>query len=287
MSKAGTLTGVPKKVSEVKRWLETHQPVSAALLASLARRPKQSASEKAAAVRALGLVATEAALEVLGSYRPEDQEGQMGDTFNDPVAKEIAAAWPRFDRRAFAQRVFGRLDRIFLSNAGPLPDLTGIDAAKQLEHVSLRIAPGCDVSPLASLPKIRYLQIEDVLDQRGIDVLATAKTLERLLLVVAPASDLSRLLELPALKRLKLLVQDGSGSATGEPAPETVRVIRALVERGVELMQYEGPWPLKLAEKLGDLVVVRSNGFIALTKDPARSEALREAQRMNSFPFYF
>jgi hypothetical protein len=240
-------------------------------LADHAFRPKATARERAAAVRALASAGTNEALDLLATHQSRE--------FPDAVAKEIAAAWPRFDRAAFAHRVFGP-EQLFFANARPLGDLSGMEAAKDLSWVTLRVTPTCNLSPLVKLPNLRFLSIDDFIDQAALETLAGAPKLERLLLACAAGVDLRVLTRFRTLRRLKFIP-----APTPKVDEATVAAFGDLVERGVEVMFYESPWAIALADSVG-AHVARAHGFVALTSDPSRVEPLRRAEQSNTFPFY-
>jgi hypothetical protein len=300
--KIAAAVDVPTKVSEVKAWLAARPTMDAATLKSLAKRPKQKAAEMAAAVRALAQIGTSDALQVIATYRPKvidgeaEHEGRFGDTFPDAVAREILAAWGRFDRRAFAKKIFSGLGSLWIAHGGEIEDLTGIGAAKELLDLRIFVSPTCDLAPLAACVELGRLEINvsgrtgglepiaripaldhlaiingHKLDQAAVDALAGAKLVARLYLTVGPTIDLHALTALPALKRLKLGAGDRAADA------RTAATLRELVRRGVDVCLYDHEkWPRDLTS--GSIPGVASavqGGYIVLTSDPSRVEALR------------
>lgn len=301
----------PKKLSEVAAWLRAHPALPRKDLSVLAPRTEQKADEKAAAIRALGMIGGKQALNVLAGYRPRLadgggawHQGQFGDTFNHAVAKEIARAWLRFDRRTFAATMFSRLERLWFWNAGPLAEIDGLGAAEGLRDFRAVVLPSCDLAPLAEcamltrlelnvvgrtggleplsrISELKHLQLANgfSLTQSAVDALIEADGVEVLdLSGVATDIDLTTVLSLPKLLRLKL----GAGERRADA--RTVEALRRVLDRGCEVALYDHEgWPREAAKQLPGITCVCVGGRIALTRDSARREPLEHQLRMDSF----
>lgn len=297
---------LPAKGKDVAAFLAAHTPIDGATIARLARRPKQNAAQKAAAICALGRIGGEGALAAITTYRPmkdEDgcfvPEGKFGDTFLDAVAREIAIAWGRFDRRAFAERMFSELTALLFANAGSLDDLRGIEAAAGLHALHAFVGPTCDLAPLSACAELQHLKLNihsrtgglapltrisglrvlelingDALEQDAVETLGEALSVERLALSIGGSIDLRPLLRLTRLEKLRL--------AAGDRALDevTVSTVEALVRRGVDVImhRHEG-WPSALVEALEGVTAVTSSGYVGLTRDPSKEDDLAFSMR--------
>jgi hypothetical protein len=299
----------PGKLSEVKPWLAAHPGIDPSVLA---RRDKQRASAKAAAIRALAAMGTQEALEVLAGYRPivtevdgsteVEHEGAMGDTFADPVAREIAAAWTRFDRATFAARMFSGFGELWFANAGPLADLTGIEAITGLHDLRIFVAETADLSPLSRCSGLRGLEINihgrtsgikpvvairglrylalinaEALDQSSVDALAGAVDVTNLHVSVGGEVDISPLAKLPALERLQLAAGERRADA------RTVTALGEILARGAEVCLYAHErWSAAAAKALPGVTKVVESGLVVLTLEASRADHLRAALRANA-----
>ncbi|MVA76231.1 hypothetical protein GC722_09365 [Auraticoccus sp. F435] len=284
----------PQKVSQVKEWLRQHPDPDPEVLAP---RPRQKAAAVVAAVRALGTIATPAALDVMTRYATDQPSSAL--------LTELHRAWPRFDRRTFAAAVF-------LPRAGGLDldvcsDLTGIDAVAGLRRLrlvvldELDLAPlaGCtalqeltvlvngspgvrDITPLTALPELRALTLVGQTAQFDLGPLARLPlTRLRLSLDGAEGSVLTRI---PSLRRLSLSGADGAGRVH----PQLAELVLSLVAAGVEvaLYRHEHQWVDALVEGCGsasDVHVAATNGKVGLTRDPDRVADLERALYLNTF----
>ncbi|MDC0669364.1 hypothetical protein [Nannocystis radixulma] len=290
------------KVAQVAKWLAAHPGVDPRVFA---RRPKQKAAESAAAVRALGTIATPAALDVLVGYRPEvvdgfpKNEGGFGDTWTDPVTKELLLAWSRFDRRVFADRMFSGLGSLWIAHGSDIADISGLDAALGLTHLQIWVRPSCDLSPLegcttlsrlkmnlhgrtsgiaplARIPALDQLEIfnTQTLEQAAVDSLAALTSVRRLSVSVGSEIELGALAWLPKLQRLQL----AAGERKADEA--TLAPLRTLLTRGVDLCFYmHEDWTVDAAKALESegMTVVERSRRLGLTRDASRAEDLRES----------
>lgn len=248
----------PQAVGKVKAWLAAHSDP-----APLAPHPGQKAAAKAAAVRALGLLGTDDAFEVLRAYATDDP--------SEPLLKELLAAWPRFERGRYAAAMFvprrGHLD------LGIVKDLDGIEAVPGL--TSLRIVVDdkkddqTDLSSLArctgleslkvqyngpgmpthlewlrALPGLRSLDIGDVL--RRVDLAPLAESHLERLTIWLDGQDPGVLLRIGGLRALTVLATCSAHStATAtSPHPDLTETVLTLVRRGVPVTVYDfdRPW---------------------------------------------
>lgn len=236
----------------------------------LAPRPKQKAAAKAAAVRALGQLATGEAFDVLKQYTTDEP--------TEPVLEELKRAWGRFDRRDYASAMFllkdGHLD------LGIVHDIEGIDAVPEM--TSLRIVVDdkkddqTDLSPLAQCAGLRALQVQfngpgmpsDIewlrpltglraLDLgvvlRNVDLSPLVKTsIERLCIWMDGQSG-SILLDMPKLTHLKVIAAASTHSeATPTTAhPDLADGVLTLAGRGVPVTvhHFDRPWAADVVVK--------------------------------------
>jgi hypothetical protein len=269
---------VPGKVSEVNAWLAAHPDVDPAVLAP---RPGQKAAARLAAVRALGTLATPAALTVLGRY--------AGDDYPEKVLDELHRAWGRFDRRAFAATMFrpGHLDLGFART------VEGIGVVAGLTSLEVVLEDGADLTPLAECTGLRTLKVgaegepgllgvEPVLDlpeltelhltrtTRNADLAPLARSAVRRLRIDLDGADASFLQEMPHLERL--LVADGS------PHADAGAVLAELGRRGVQVTVYRhqaAGFPLLVETGSADVVVVEANGYLGVSADAGAAEDVR------------
>jgi hypothetical protein len=212
------------------------------------------------------------ALEPFVAMRPEVRHG----SFTPEAAKAIVDAWPRFDRRVFAERVFEKLIVIDLSGAGPLRDISGIEGVTGVSYFYATLDPECDLSPLAGIllePPLRGPSLSGVkipgkphgfgplarlprlsvveageLDDQGLRELSAIKSISNLTITVGKTVDLAPLKKLTKLSCLSLRSEGRTLDSSTED------VMRALCERCeyISLRAKDG-WPTKLTiPKSGD-----------------------------------
>ncbi|KAB1653427.1 hypothetical protein F8O01_15265 [Pseudoclavibacter chungangensis] len=142
----GTPSDLPSKVSEVRTWLKTHPDADPEVLAP---STTQRAPERRAALRALGQIGTPAALDVLARYARARWSAAELD--------ELHAMWGRFDRRAFASRMF--VPSSWRLDLGSTTDLDGIDAVAGLTGLAVRFGGTVDLGPLAACTGLQRLWV--------------------------------------------------------------------------------------------------------------------------------
>jgi hypothetical protein len=309
-SKQATATGLPEKVSDVEAWLAAQPVRDDALCARLARQPSQRAPQRAAAIRALAAIGSDAALDAITSHRPavgadgwSVAESQNGDTFDRAVAQEVLRAWARFDRRVFADRMFSRLRRLRMSDGAWAEDLRGIDAASDLDDLALLLRPRCALDPLAScgarrlsivvpdrtgslapltrMPALTSLSIScgEALTQSDVDDLGALPHVAILDLGLGRDVEVDVLLRVESLRRVRL------GLGRREHAKRAVATVAELVQRGVDVFLYaHEPWVGDVtSDALGGATVVSHRGGVAVTSDATRATDLRAQLAANAF----
>jgi len=162
----------------------------------LAKREGASATTNAACVRALALIAGDAALDKLEEYANDSREA---------VVNELLKAWDSFDRETYARRVLSRTfrdtSRLRLER---LPSVDGIQYFTNLTELDLA---GCeqisDLSPLASLTQLKRLDLAGCKQISNLGPLASLTQLTELDLVdceqvsdLGPLASLTQLIEL-------------------------------------------------------------------------------------------
>ncbi|MGY5766297.1 hypothetical protein ACXET9_13980 [Brachybacterium sp. DNPG3] len=277
-----TVRGVtpPAKVSEVAAWLTTHSDPDPAVLAPTTG---QRATARRAALRALGTLATPAALAVLAQYAT--------DRHTDADLAELYRAWARFDRREFAAAMFGPAAADL--RLGGCSTIEGIGAVEGLRGLSVILDEQADLAPLAECTDLRRLQILATVDSgltsispitrllhltdleltgttRGADLSQLADTpVERMTLALDGAEG-SFLAEMPRLRWLALSGEREEDPALGsriasDPSsadPALTGVILTIVRRGVTVVlhQHEGWVPAFMANAPRDITVDTING---------------------------
>lgn len=290
---------LPAKVSEVGKWLAAHPDTDPRVFAP---HPGQRAAARRSALRALGAMATPAALEVLAEYAAPE--------YSDADLAELHRAWGRFDRRAFAAAMFGAgasglrldvcstiegigavegltaLDVILTKRA----DLTPLEECADLRRLRIHATIGSgltSVEPLTRLPHLAHLELIGITRGADLTVLRNAP-IEQLYLHLDGA-DGAFLSELPRLRSLKLSCAYETHSAFEEPddAPESrpahpgsAGTVVDLVRAGVTVVLYrhEAWVPPFIASAPEDVSVAEANGFVRLSL-AAEAPARRAAQR--------
>lgn len=303
---AGT-QALPQKISEVKGWLEAHADIDPAVLGPY---PKQKAAARRASMRALGLLATPAALDALSKYAQED--------YPDAELEELHRMWSSFDRREFAAKMF--LPGSYRLNLGVTKSLEGIEAVGGLtgidaiftgetdldslaECVELRrvkilcnVKQGVkSVEPLTKLPALIALDISGTTRSAHLELLAGTATEK--LSISLDGGDGSFLLEMPKLHTLVLAggtTAEEDMSAPESWAPEPIaahpglaKVVLELVSRGVNVVvnAYEKHWVNALMEQVedrGDIYFERVSGRFGLANDEASLAKLSRAIYLNT-----
>lgn len=297
----------PKKISEVRAWIAANPDITPAVLAP---HPKQRAAERRAALRALGVLATPAALEVLSSYARDD--------YSDVDLEELHKMWDNFDRRAFASTMFRAAG--WRLNLGVTKSLVGIEAVADLTSLDIIFLGQADLTPLAEcttlqrvkiisnvepsitavdaltkLPELRSLVLSGVM--RNADLSVLAGTPIETLQISLDGADGAFLQNLPKLRTLLL----SGGSAAGDshevrepgdpelaPAhPGLPEVVFALVRSGVDVIVYahERSWVTDLVATAGaadDIFVDEIAGRISLTANEDSRDRLRSGMRLNT-----
>lgn len=298
---------LPKTVGSVRTWLAAHPDLDPSVLAAY---PKQRAGERRAALRALGMLGSPAALEVLSTYAREG--------YSDADLLELHTMWGAFDRRDFAARMFRpsawtldlgscqsiegigavadltSLDLIFTGAAelAPLAELTSLQRLSILSTVEPSIT---SVEPLTRLPELRSLRLSGVTRHADLSVLAGAPIRDaQISLDGADGSFLT------GLRSLRTLILSGGSSAedSGSPReswepepipahPDLPQVVLALVRSGVDVVAYkhERAWVTQLvagAESADDVFVDEVVGYVSVTADNASRDRLRTRMRLGT-----
>lgn len=296
---------VPSKVSEVKRWLAAHPEAAADLLGA---RKDQKASERLAAIRALGQLASPAALDALKGY--------ASDNHSEAVLAELHRAWGRFDRQLFAAAVFR--PNAYTLDLGVCDTVVGIEAVPGLDSLTVGLTGSADLAPIAACADLRTLRVRAIelpgfgsveplaqLTQlselqlggftRGADLSVLAGLPVERLRIDLDGSAGAWLLELPRLATVLI-----SGGATDDdvfgggddslPADAGLpAVCVALADRGVDVIThgYQRSWvePLKeLALSTPGLHVVEAAGYVTVTREAERVDRWRQRMVSNVVP---
>jgi hypothetical protein len=297
----------PTKITEVPTWLEAHPAIDPAVLAPY---PRQRAAERRAALRALGRIATPAALEILASYaRPG---------YSDVDLDELHRMWGSFDRREFAARMFRPSPLTLnlgvtksLEGIGAVPDLTSLDviflgeadleplrecvSLHRLKIISNLTPSITSVGPLTQLPELRSLQLNGVTRHADLSLLSTMPITH--MKISLDGADGSFLLAMPQLRTVIISggaspceTQSSRASAHPKPLPahDGLReVILALVRSGVDVVVYthERAWVTPLveaAETTAGVFVDEVAGRFSLTTEESRRDRLRTRLRLNT-----
>ncbi|WP_154796005.1 hypothetical protein [Occultella kanbiaonis] len=298
---------LPKKVSEVKRWLAAHPDVDPA---DLAPHPGQKAAGRSAAIRALGAIATPAALTVLGRYAQE--------SYPDAVLDELHKAWGNFDRREFAATMFRQAP--YTLDLGVAPSIEGIGAVPDLTSLDVVLTDGADLSPLAECTGLRTLRVgaegapgllgvEPILGlpeltelhltrtTRNADLTPLVGLAVRRMRLDLDGADGAFLLDMPALESLRLAgdpdwddARAAEPDATVEQAKAALAdVVLELARRGVRVAVYkhQRSWVtglLERAEAADDIAIVDRSGYVGLTNDEAALENIGRHLFANLLP---
>lgn len=280
----------PKKVSEVKAWVAAHAADPRAFDA-LAKTKKRSAPCGAASIRALAAIGGARALETLATYRGEEPEGAFGDTFHDAVARELKAAWKRFDRADFARRLFA--SALWFGNAGELDSIEGIESVAGLDDFAFVAGIGCSLAPLARCKALTRLKVAILGDQdvapiaqlehlgrlqlygesiQSLDGLSSSPV-QRLGVRMGPSSGFDFLMRLPRLARLLVSTERASLGASERA------VLKKLVRRGVAVCAYgHEEWSIALRDLGG--ILTEAAGFRAVGR-----EDFTDTLQLDSFLF--
>ncbi|MFT3799332.1 leucine-rich repeat domain-containing protein [Microbacterium sp.] len=286
----GEVIEAPQKATEVKAWLAAHANPDPAVLLPI---PKQKASAKVAAVRALGAIGGPAAFEVLSQYASDGK-------YSDAMLKELHVAWGAFDRHDFAATMFNsRVLRL-----GMTTNVTGLDAVADLCALDIIVPKSLDLAPLAAcqnlrelnilvydsgtldlsfleeLPCLEHLDLANLSKQTNLAPLAHTSLKSLCLPLDGQAGDV--LLQIDSLERLQVSggVQkaDHSSADPSDVDPGLIDVVVRLVQRGVSVVTYrhEKSWVPRLVETAAaaGLFSTESNGYVGLTNDAAEINGL-------------
>ncbi|MFB8230752.1 hypothetical protein [Cellulosimicrobium sp. NPDC055967] len=296
---------LPEKVAQVAAWVAAHPGADPRWFAA---RPGQRAAERRVALRALGTLATPAALDVLAGY--------ARDSYPDAELAELHRAWGRFDRRTFSATMF-RPARAVLQ-LGACSTIEGIGAVPGLTGLGAVLTGPADLAPLAECTDLRRLHVSVVGGGlTGLEALVQLPALTELHLVGATAgADLSVLrhtaverlslsldgadggflTHVPHLRSLKLSggsgpedagYADEDGPAPLPAHPGLVDVVLRLVSDGVQVVVYrhERSWVSRLtAAAPSDVFVVERSGYVGLTRDGSDVDALGRRLFSNGVP---
>ena len=279
---------LPAKVSEVAKWIAAHPDVDPKRFAPHAG---QRAAARRVALRALGTIAIPAALDVLAEY--------ASAKYSDAELGELHRAWGRFDRRAFAARMFGVSTGTAALRLDVCSDLTGIGAVDGLAALDVILEKRADLSPLAECSELRTLRVHATIGSgltsvepltqlprlthleligitRGADLTVLRGSPVEQLYLHLDGADGSFLSDLPRLQGLKLSCAYERHPAfevpAGAPEPRPAHAgsadtVIGLVRSGVTVVLYrhESWVPPFVAEAPEDLAVEEANGFVRLT----------------------
>ncbi len=278
---------LPAKVSEVAKWLEAHPDADPRLFAP---QQGQRAAARRSALRALGGIATPAALDVLAEY--------ASDSYSDVDLSELHRAWGRFDRREFAARMFKpgrngvRLD--------VCSSIEGIGAVEGLRALDVILEKHADLTPLAECTELRELRVHATIGSgltsiaavaqlpqltrleligitRGADLTVLRGTPIEQLYLHLDGADGSFLTELPQLRGLKLSggyephpdIEEPAGAPDPTPAhPGLGDTVVELARAGVAvaLYRHESWVPPLVASAPAGVDIEEAHGFVRLTR---------------------
>jgi hypothetical protein len=297
---------LPDKVAQVARWVVAHPDTDPRRFAA---HPTQRAAERRVALRALGALASPAALEVLAGY--------ARDSYPDVELAELHRAWGNFDRREFAATMF--LPGMFGLSLGECSSLEGIGAVDGLEELDALLRDDVDLAPLAECADLRRLRL-NATGESGLTsveplvqlpaltelhLIGTTRSTDLTVLQEAPVERLSVSLDgadgafLTRMPRLRSLVLSGglvpedtewvdeSGPARRAAHPGLVDVVLQLVRAGVDVVlpRLERSWVSQLLTAVPqDLCVVEQNGYVGLTRDASAADDLGRRLSLSSVP---
>ncbi|MGW6227713.1 hypothetical protein ACWFQT_11395 [Cellulosimicrobium cellulans] len=304
---AGTdVPALPEKVAQVASWLAAHPGADPRWFAA---RQGQRAAERRVALRALGSIATPAALDVLAGY--------ARDGYPDVELAELHRAWGRFDRRAFAATMFRPGGAMLQLSA--CATVEGIGAVQGLTGLGMVLTGPTDLAPLAECTDLRRLHVNvtdghgvsgvEALSQlpaltelhllgttRGADLTALRGTAVERLSLSLDGADGAFLARLPHLRSLKLSggsapedvgYDDEDGPAPLPAHPGLVDVVLRLVADGVQVvvLRHERSWVSRLTAAVpSDVFVVERSGYAGLTRDGSDLEGLGRRLFANVVP---
>ncbi|MBL3686973.1 hypothetical protein D3248_08430 [Leucobacter zeae] len=278
---------LPTKISEVAKWIAAHPDVDPARFTA---HPGQRAAARRVALRALGAIASPAALETLSGY--------ASPAYSDAELAELHRAWGEFDRRDFAAAMFGpgsaglRLGACSsIEGIGAVEGLTALDVILErhadltplAECVELRelrvhatIGSGLtSIEPIAGLPHLEHLELIGV--TRDADLAVLRQTPIAQLYVHLDGADGSFLTEMPRLQGLRASFACELNPAFEEPddAPDerpahagSAETVLALVRSGVTvvLFHHESWVPPFIAGLPGDVSAEQARGLVRLSR---------------------
>ncbi|APR76445.1 Hypothetical protein A7982_01792 [Minicystis rosea] len=257
----------PQKLSEVKTWLAAHVG-HPGLYAALSWAPKRKNAVHDACIRGLVTLASPRALDALATYREQD----AGDL------AELGDAWDRFDRAEFARRVLS--SPLVIGSKHGLARIDGIEHVADLDTLTLAVAKGCSLAPLARCPDILSLDLAchgdvdlaplaalpqlDLCELRGSETVTHLAALagarmRKLSVSIGPEASWRFLADLPRLERVRVVCKKPVLSkADGD-------VLQEIFARGIALCGYaHEPWTSGLESLANGRPFIEQAGFRAV-----------------------
>jgi hypothetical protein len=145
------MTTLPGNLREAGAWAARHRPLDHDALDTLRPKGSLNAAKLAARIHAASQVGGDHALEVIACFG--DPEG----TWPDLVARELLAAWARFDRAAFARKVVAHNRQLRLQFAGFVETIEGVDHIPVLETLTAAVKRACSLEPLSRCERLWQL----------------------------------------------------------------------------------------------------------------------------------
>jgi|GEM_PF-1105515 len=288
---SGAPIAPPAKASEVRAWLKATGGGDVAVLAPV---KGQRAAARIAAVRALAAIGDDSAFEVLRGYAEASP--------SDAMLAELMAAWPAFDRHAFAETMLvPARGRLALMPKSASASLEGLDAVPGLTSLTVIGPAGVDLTPVWSCGSLEGLLLRLWGAPRpGLLVGIGALSALRTLVIEAPASDddlaelastgVSRLRvnlasaaggalrDMRDLDRALVVTRDDEEDAAPGLRPELAELALDLIERGVAVSGYahEKEWAgglRELAQAIDGAELVERSGFVGVVRPGVRPGA--------------
>ena len=237
----------------MKGWLATHADDPGCFV-TLSWSAGRTYAVHDACLRALRLLGGAQALDAFVTYRGRDAGNKT----------ELGVAWDRFDRREFARRVLASPVTLCGRGERGLERLDGLDAVEALQILSVTVADGCslepiarcealvsvqlfargdlELAPIARLPRLDCLTVLGTGVVTAFEPLAGARA-RKVRLPLPAEHGLGFLEALPRLWRVLLTSPRTTVSAADRTA------LGRLVARGVEIAGYSHePWTDALRE---------------------------------------
>lgn len=195
------MTTLPGNLREAASWAARHSPADHDALDALRPKGSLNAVKLAARLHAAAQVGGDHALDVIASF------GDPDGTWPDLVVREILAAWARYDRAAFARKVFAHNQKLRLQFAGFMETLEGVQHIPLLETLTAAVKRGCSLLPLPQCERLWQLVLnlnygtEDLSPLGGC---ARLLSLELINSAAVPAAQWQSLGTLSRLQTLKL-----------------------------------------------------------------------------------